>query len=126
MVSNALEGIRISLTDLESRRHYGSENIKLDLALTMVEGRKRQELTQQELAHLAGVSQAYIAKLESGEANPTVGHIGSILAAMWLGIRFESTPLVPAIDSEPHPSDLEDFVLDLVESGTRSADHQDS
>ena len=105
MVSNALEEIRISLTDLESRRQYGSENIKLSLALTMVEGRKRQELTQQELAHLAGVSQAYIAKLESGEANPTIWHIGSMLGAIWLGIKFECTHLIHQIYSELKPID---------------------
>ncbi len=81
------------LDDEEYRRAFGGEMVKLDFAVALVEARKLHHLTQRQLAEKAGVSQAYIAKLESGEANPTIGHLGSILAAIWLRARFQIGPL---------------------------------
>jgi predicted transcriptional regulator len=46
-----------------------------------------------------GISQPYLAKLESGEANPTVGRIGRILAI--LGFKV-SASLEPLIEEENH------------------------
>jgi predicted transcriptional regulator len=58
------------------RSGYGSATLKYDIAATLVAARKMRNLTQAALANIAGLSQAYIIKLESGEANPTVGRIG--------------------------------------------------
>jgi predicted transcriptional regulator len=43
-------------------------------------------MTQPQLSKILNVSQPYIAKLEAGEANPTIGIIGGILGV--LGYRF--------------------------------------
>ena len=72
------------LEDIEYRREYGSEGAKLEIATALAEARKSAGMTQVELAELAGVSQAYIAKLESGDANPSIGNIGRLFACMWL------------------------------------------
>jgi DNA-binding XRE family transcriptional regulator len=60
------------LEDPEIRSEYGSATLKYDVAAALVAARKMKNLTQVALANIAGVSQAYIAKLESGEANPTI------------------------------------------------------
>ena len=72
------------LEDIEYRREYGSEGAKLEIATALAAARKSAGITQVELAELAGVSQAYIAKLESGDANPSIGNIGRLFACMWL------------------------------------------
>ena len=72
------------LEDVEYRREYGSEIAKLEIATALVAARKSAGITQVGLAQLAGVSQAYIAKLESGDANPSIGNIGRLFACMWL------------------------------------------
>ena len=71
------------LEDVEYRREYGSEIAKLEIATALVAARRKAGMTQVGLAELAGVSQAYIAKLESGDANPSIGNIGRLFACMW-------------------------------------------
>ena len=78
------EGHTAWLEDVEYRREYGSEGAKLEVATALAAARKSAGMTQVELAELAGVSQAYIAKLESGDANPSIGNIGRLFACMWL------------------------------------------
>lgn len=78
-------------------RDYGAELAKVAFALLLSEARVRAGLTQKDLAELLGHSQPYIAKLESGEANPTLAAIGSMLAAINLRLVVESAP----VQSEP-------------------------
>jgi transcriptional regulator with XRE-family HTH domain len=87
------------LEDYEIRSEYGSESLKYDIAAVLVAARKMKNLTQTALANIAGVSQAYIAKLESGEANPTIGRIGAILASIWLKAEINLMPLVSTFDA---------------------------
>ncbi|MCH7631081.1 MAG: helix-turn-helix domain-containing protein, partial [Proteobacteria bacterium] len=69
------------LKDPEYAKLYGTENAKVDFAATLTKARKSFNLTQKNLADKLGISQPYVAKLESGEANPTLDRIGSMLAA---------------------------------------------
>lgn len=68
---------------------FGAELAKTDFAMSLVKARKAAGITQQELAAKAGTTQSYIAKLESGEANPTIGKIAELLAL--LGFRLTPT-----------------------------------
>ena len=72
------------LEDIEYRQEFGSESAKLEIALALADARKTAGVTQAKLAELAEVSQAYIAKLERGDANPSVGKIAQLFACMWL------------------------------------------
>ena len=83
------------LQDDERRRGFGAEKIKTSFALALLDARESLGITQSELAEMCGVSQAYISKLESGEANPTIGKIGSIFAAMWMKPSVGFGPLMP-------------------------------
>jgi transcriptional regulator with XRE-family HTH domain len=88
------------LEDYEIRSEYGSETLKYDIAAALVAARKMKNLTQTALANIAGVSQAYIAKLESGEANPTIGRIGAILGSIWLKAEINLISLATSLENE--------------------------
>jgi transcriptional regulator with XRE-family HTH domain len=77
------------LQDKRFATGFGTEMAKTDLALLLIAARKAAGITQQELAARAGTTQAYIAKLESGGANPTIGKVGELLAL--LGFRLTPT-----------------------------------
>jgi len=83
LAKGVLNEIAEGLNDDEVRMEYGEELAKVNFALALIKARKEQHLTQQQLAGLLGVSQAYIARLESGSANPTLGKAGRILASLW-------------------------------------------
>jgi len=83
------------LRDPEFAKLYGAANAKDNFALTLLRARRKAKLTQEELAKKLGISQPYVAKLESGEANPTLGTVGSLLAVLGLGLVTSTEPLVP-------------------------------
>ena len=83
------------LQDIDYRKEFGSESAKLDMAAELVNAREMMNMTQSALAELAGTSQAYIARLERGDANPTIGNIGRLFACMWLKPRIAPTPMEP-------------------------------
>ena len=91
-MSSPIEDIIEEVRDPEFAKEYGEELAKINVAVTMAKARTEKGLTQEQLAERAGTSQPYIAKLESGYANPSIGAVAKILAVM--GFR-----LVPGKDS---------------------------
>lgn len=89
------------LGDIEYRQEFGSETAKLEIAAALADAREAAGMTQSALAERARVSQAYIAKLERGDANPTIGHIGRLLACMGLKPSVSVAPMESATSSEP-------------------------
>ena len=87
------------LKDPEYAKLYGAENAKVDFAITLAKARKGANLTQKGLSEKLGISQPYVAKLEGGEANPTLGTIGSLLATLGYRLVTQTAPLSP----EPMP-----------------------
>jgi transcriptional regulator with XRE-family HTH domain len=81
---DGLDSHTVWLEDIEYRTEFGSESAKLEIAAALFHARELMGMTQSQLADLAGTSQAYIAKLEKGDANPTIGNIGRLFACMWL------------------------------------------
>ena len=56
-------------------------------------------MTQKQFAEKLEKSQPYIAKLESGAANPTIGAIGSMLAVVGLRLETDTNVLIPCTSS---------------------------
>jgi transcriptional regulator with XRE-family HTH domain len=88
-----------NLHDPEFAKRFGAAQAKSSFALTLATARTKIGLTQKELANKVGVSQAYIAKLEGGEANPTLDRIGSLLAILGLSLTTDTTSLSPYPDT---------------------------
>lgn len=93
-------------TDLEERlkdpdfaKGFGAARAKSQAALALAKARRNASISQKVLAERAGYSQPYIAKLEGGEANPTLAKIGIILAAMGQKIVIDVTPLASPMDT---------------------------
>ena len=84
------------MNDIEYREGYASEMAKLEMAAAFLRGREAMDLTQSKLAKRVDKSQAYIAKLESGDANPTIGNVGRLFGSMWLKPSIVPTLLVPS------------------------------
>ena len=83
------------LEDPEYAKLYGEEDAKVDFAITLTKARKSLNLTQKSLADKLGISQPYVAKLEGGEANPTLGRIGRLLATIGLRLVTGTASLKP-------------------------------
>jgi len=95
-VARTFEGdLKKNLQDPEFAKMFGAAQAKSSFALTLSKARAKSGLTQKELANKAGVSQAYIAKLEGGEANPTLERVGSLLATLGLSLTTDTTTLSP-------------------------------
>ena len=94
--------LNAKLADPAYAKAFGAEAVKADFAMTLLDARQREGLTQDDLADLVGCSQSYIAQLERGDANPTLGKAGEIMAAMKLSLRTSSSPLIRAA----HVSDV--------------------
>ena len=121
-MSRTFEGdLQQKLQDPEFSKMFGAAQAKSSFALTLARARATLGLTQKELASKVGVSQAYIAKLEGGEANPTLERIGSLLAMLGLSLTVDITTLSPYPETlawvTEWPSDLKEvpFITDATE-----------
>ncbi len=91
--------LKQNLQDPEFAKIFGAAQTKSSFAITLAEARRRLNLTQKQLATRLGVSQSYVAKLEGGEANPTLERIGSLLSVLGLSLTMGTTTLSPYPDT---------------------------
>jgi len=94
MFVDAMDMIREHIERPDLRSAFGAEGVKIALAFALVDARESAGMTRAELAESSGVSEAYISKLESGDANPSVGKVGEIFAAMWMKPTVGFEPLM--------------------------------
>lgn len=66
------------LKDPEVYEEYKRLEPEYQLARQLIKARLEKQLTQEQVAKEAGVKQAYVARLESGSANPTLGSIHKV------------------------------------------------
>ena len=82
------------LSDSEFTKEFGAELAKSEVAVALTRARLNHKITQVDLANKLGTNQSYIAKLECGDANPTIGMIGKVLAFMGLRLKVHTEPIV--------------------------------
>ena len=102
---DAIAEIAKELEDDEERMEYGEVSAKSSFGLALTFARQERGLSQQELADLLGVSKAYVVRLESGEANPSIAKAGRIFAALWLTPINEPFPLLRGYGPYETPRD---------------------
>jgi len=59
-----------------------------ELVISLIDARMAKHFTQKELAHLVGVTQNTISRLESGSSNPTLNTINKVAAALGKELRL--------------------------------------
>ncbi len=91
---DAIAEIAQEIEDIEARMEFGEAAAQMGFALALTFARQERGMTQEELADLLGVSKAYVVRLESGEANPSIAKAGRIFAALWLTPIDKPFPLL--------------------------------
>ncbi|MBI4317511.1 MAG: helix-turn-helix domain-containing protein [Chloroflexi bacterium] len=104
---------RIHLEDSEFAGHWHEVQPSFAAGDVLLKMRMDYGLTQQQLADKVGVKRAYIARVESGDANPTVRTLGRILAPFGLSLSLSAKPIAM---HEVASSNI--FYLETVSTGT--------
>ncbi len=120
MIRTPRQDLEKDLQDPEFAKLYGASHAKSEFAIVFGRARDRAGITQKELADRLGVSQAYIAKLSAGDANPTLGAVGRMLAALGFSLRMDVEPLLGYKITDEHTRKGEMVIADGGKSkGTR-------
>lgn len=80
------------MNDSEFVQEYNAVQPEMNAIRSMIEARKSQNLTQKQLAELAGIDQGDISKLENGLRNPTVQLLKRIADSMNMTLKIEFIP----------------------------------
>jgi transcriptional regulator with XRE-family HTH domain len=104
MVRSYRADLQERLKDPDFAKAFGAAQAKSQAALALAKARRNASIKQKVLAEKTGYSQPYIAKLEGGEANPTLAKIGIILAATGQRIVMDVAPLANPADTPIRPT----------------------
>jgi ribosome-binding protein aMBF1 (putative translation factor) len=80
------------LEDPEFRKEYEALESEFELIESIIRRRAELEMSQEELAAKVGTGQAAISRLESGNANPTLGSLVEIAKALDADLHIELKP----------------------------------
>lgn len=83
------------LRDPEVKREYEKLRPQYELTRQLIKARLANKLTQEQLAKKIGVKQEYIARLESGSANPTIDTINRVAQALNKRVKLVGTARDP-------------------------------
>lgn len=76
------------LKDKKIKKAYQELGPEFELVLTLIKKRLTRGITQKELARRIGTKQSAIARLESGNYNPTLGFIRKVAEALNTKIKI--------------------------------------
>jgi transcriptional regulator with XRE-family HTH domain len=94
MIEEWMQNLKEELNDPEFAAMFGADRARSAFGMALIKARQESNITQKQLAEKAGVTQPYIAELESGEANPSMETAGRILAILGQRIVIEVEPLL--------------------------------
>lgn len=86
------------------QEHFKNKKVKEEYDLlepefqvvrAIIEARKDQHITQQELADRTGIDRADISKLENGNANPSLKLLKRLAAGLGMNIKIDFIPKHP-------------------------------
>lgn len=81
-MTNFNDFLNAQLTDPELNAEYNSIEPEFAVVQALIDVRKKKGITQQQLAHLSGIAQGDISKIENGNANPSIKTLQRLAAAM--------------------------------------------
>ncbi len=82
------------LKDEEFKEEFKKISPELDIIKAMLDARKLQNLTQEELAKKTGIDQADISKLENGTRNPTINLLKRLAEGLGMDLKIEFVPKI--------------------------------
>ena len=81
-----------AMKDPEIKAAYDALQPEYDIIQTIIDVRKRKNMTQKELSELTGITQADISRIENGTRNPSLDMIKRLAAGMGMRLKPEFIP----------------------------------
>ena len=81
--------LKLQLKNPVFKKEFESMEPEFQIIREMIKAREEKNITQVELSNLTGISQADISRLESGEANPTIGILKRVAEAFGKQVRIQ-------------------------------------
>lgn len=83
------EYLENQLKNPEIKKHYNEYGKQLEIAYMILELRKKENLSQVELAKKIGTTQSNVARMEAGEQNFTIDTLQKISSALKRDLKIE-------------------------------------
>ncbi len=80
------------LNDPEVRREYDALEPEFDIIRAMIQARKQQNMTQEELSRRTGITQADISRIENGTRNPSLNMLKRLAEGLGMRLKVEFLP----------------------------------
>lgn len=84
------------LQDKEFKKEYDALEPEFVIIQALIDARKSNGITQQELSKRTGITQADISKLENGNANPSVKTLKKLAKGLNMQLKIEFVPVTNA------------------------------
>lgn len=81
--------------NMKVKEEYDLLEPEFQVVRAIIEARKDQHITQQELADRTGIDRADISKLENGNANPSLKLLKRLAAGLGMNIKIDFIPKHP-------------------------------
>jgi predicted transcriptional regulator len=80
------------LKNEEFKTEYDKLEPEFSIIQAVIDARKANHITQQELSDRTGIAQSDISKLENGNSNPTLGMLKRLADGMGMTIKLQFVP----------------------------------
>lgn len=94
---NLQELKREHLKNPQVKEAYDALEPEFQVIRAIIEARRDQKMTQQQLADRTGIDRADISKLENGNANPSLKMLKRLADGLGMDVRIEFVPRVPKL-----------------------------
>ena len=91
-MSNFREYLNEQLKDPDFKKEWDNLEPEFNMMQAMIAARKRNNMTQKELAERTGIDQSDISKIETGNANPTLAVLKRLAEGMDMVLKLEFIP----------------------------------
>lgn len=78
----------------EFKKAWDDLELEYNTIQTMIDARKRCNMTQKELADRTGIDQSDISKIETGNANPALSTLKRLAEGMGMTLKLEFIPKI--------------------------------
>lgn len=82
-----------ALEDPKVEKAYDELQPDYDIIQALIDARKSQHMTQNDLAKITGITQADISRIENGTRNPSLEMIKRLAAGMGMRLKLEFIPV---------------------------------
>lgn len=80
------------MKDPEFKAEWEATEPEAQIVKAMLDGRKKKNITQKQLAELTGIAQADISRLENGNGNPSIDTLERIAQGLGMKLKLEFVP----------------------------------